>query len=75
MSYESNIRTWERLRAQHANNPDPKVLAMLREFGIEMAERRVADILHASWKASLIIDTLRRGQRLDPATGLVAKGK
>lgn len=75
MSYESSVRTWHKLCVRHANNPDPKVHAMLREFGLETALRRVDDVLHSSFKAFLIINTLRRGQRLDPATGLVTRAK
>lgn len=58
MSYESCVATYHSLREQHKDNPEAQ--AILAEYGLELAQRRVDDVLHASAIASIIIENERQ---------------
>jgi hypothetical protein len=61
MSYESYVKTWQRLRDKHHN--DPQAQAMVRQFGVEIAMQRVADVFHTSFVAAITIENARRGRQ------------
>lgn len=58
MSYESSLATYHRLREQHKGNPEAQ--AMIAQFGLEVALERVADVLHSSQIASIVIEKARQ---------------
>lgn len=58
MSYESAVATYHRLREQHQG--DPVAMAMVAQFGMEVAERRVEEVLHTSALAFIVIEKVRR---------------
>lgn len=65
MSYKSAVAAYHRMREQHQGNPE--ALAMVAQFGMEVAEERVADVLHASAIACILIEKARQTSA-DPST-------
>lgn len=58
MSYESAVATYHRMRKQHQG--DPIAMATVAQFGMEVAERRVAEVLHTSALAYIVIEKARQ---------------
>lgn len=58
MSYQSAVATYNRMREQYKGNPEAQ--AMIAQFGLEVALERVADVLHTSAIASIVIEKARR---------------
>lgn len=61
MSYESNVATYHSLREQHQGNPEAQ--AIIAQFGLETALRRVDEVLHTSAIASIVIEKARQQSR------------
>lgn len=64
MSYESCVKTWQRLREEHRDNPNPKVQAVLRNFAVDFGTERVSDVLHTSFIAWLAVENARLGRSM-----------
>lgn len=58
MSYQSAVATYHRMREQHMGNPEAQ--AMIAQFGLEVALQRVAEVLHTSAIASIVIEKARQ---------------
>lgn len=60
MSYESAVRTLQRLREEHRGNPDAE--KMLSMFAVDIGMQRVDEIFHTSFLASLLIECAKHGR-------------
>lgn len=66
MGYQSAVATYHRMREQHKN--DPEAQAMIAQFGLEIATERVADVLHTSAIAYIVIDGIRQKSANPPTS-------
>ena len=61
MSYQRCVATYRRLRQQHRGNPE--ILAIVEQFGHEIAFVRVHEELNARLQAQLAIEKARDSSR------------
>lgn len=61
MSYERCVAEYRRLRTEHRGNP--RMLAIVEQFGYEIAYLRTNDELRAKLEAQLAIDKARASSR------------
>ncbi len=64
MSYESSVATYFRLREEHKG--DSEAQRIIAEYGLEVALRRVADVLHTSAIAHIVIEGVRNKSKRQP---------
>lgn len=58
MSYQSAVATYYRMREQHQGNPEAQ--SMIAQYGLEVALERVAEVLHTSAIAHIMIEKARQ---------------
>ncbi len=58
MSYDRFLRTYQKLRREHRDNPD--ALVLIDQFGLEAAQLRILDEQSAALEANLAIEKARR---------------